>query len=214
MRSAALLYALALSVLLLEPRVTGAAPPRAPALPSVAFVRTYNVYLMRTDGTGARAITTRGSSASNGLQYPWYQWSPDGKYLLLEREHQYGSSNDLLLMSVDGTLLRTLKTGLPHADFPPTWADDRDQIAYVGAMHPAQTNVHYEVDAIDVVQGITRTLFSFSNSGGCGGGTSDPAQQAFWSETGLGGTEPRMQWSVGTHTALYSWMCGAGLRIV
>jgi hypothetical protein len=218
MRRTAHLGSIALSLALLVPLHAHAAPPshRTPAAatrPSVAFTRDYNVFLMPTDGGTVHTVTTRGSMAQ-GIQYPWYQWSHDGKYLLLERGHLNSGKNDLLLMSADGTLLRTLQTGISIADFPPTWADDADQIAYIASQGNAGNNIRYTIDALDVTTGKTRLLFTYSNLGACGGGTTDPAQQLFWAETGLGGVEPRMQWSVGAHTAIYSWECGNGLRLV
>jgi pimeloyl-ACP methyl ester carboxylesterase len=125
-----------------------ATPPSAPNTPlskiHIAFTQNNNVYLMNADGTGRRVITTNGTAPTkpNAINYPWYQWSPDGKYLLLVRENGnkygnvglYGHYYDLLLMNAAGHLIRTLVGGAPASEIDPTWAADADVYAYTSAI--------------------------------------------------------------------------------
>ena len=135
----------------------------------IAFTQNNNVYLMNMDGTGRTAVTTNGTVATkpNAVNYPWYQWSSDGKYLLLVRENGnkygnigvYGHYYDLLLTNAAGILIRTLVREAPASEIYPTWADDADAYAYTSAIaYQAATPTVYTVSVRDL-GGHTLALF-------------------------------------------------------
>jgi len=183
----------------------------------IAFTQHNNVFLM--DGTGKLldVITTRGTGPSGEkyVAYPWYQWSPDGKYLLVVRETGYPISWDLLLMNARGNLVRTLATGLPDATFYPSWAFDADQIAYVGAARTQSATenggIPSQVYGVDV-QGHTRMLWSFEQFGGCGGGSGGPAANLQQQEEQGYYYAPTLQWSVRQRLVILSDSCDGGVE--
>jgi hypothetical protein len=185
-----------------------AAPPPPPTIPLVAFTRHNNVYVMSTAGTRVSAITTRGTGYP-GIAYPAYSWSPDGKYLLLVREYTKSGKADLLLLNNSGKVIRTLATGIPgQADFWPGWAIDADQIAFVAG----NTNTRHRVERVDT-SGHRTFLFSYASSGGCGGGSDNPSEIAYWNEVGYQGNRPAISWSVKQHLAAYASGCGGGVNV-
>jgi len=190
---------------------TRAVPVATPA--RVVITQHNNVYLV--DGAGGRrALTTRGTGLA-GVSYPWYAWSPDGAYLLLLRDtfdptNPSQPRSDLLLLDRQGTVLRTLAHPSIEADFPPTWASDGDQIAYVAPQAtPAPT---LTVDAVDL-RGHTRALWRYTAQEGCGGATFDPAEQLQWQYIGYEGRAPALDWSIAGHRALYSATCAGGVNV-
>lgn len=105
----------------------------------IAYSKASNVYIMDGASKPLYTVTTRcaGYAGSHYVAYPWYAWSPDGKYLLVVRETGYPISWDLLLMDARGNLLRTLASGLQEAYSYPSWALDADEIAYLGVVGAA-----------------------------------------------------------------------------
>jgi len=105
-----------------------------------AFTQNNNVYLMHATGGGRQTVTTQGIGYQTvgGIVYPWYSWSPDGRYILLVKWRTTGNSGILFLLNQQGTVLRTLATLPAPADFWPTWAIDADQIAFVAAQRTDQ----------------------------------------------------------------------------
>lgn len=97
---------------------------RAAATPLVAYLKHGNVFFVPVGGGGTTAVTTRGSADPNSVSYPWYQWSPSGRYLLLVRQQE---SYDLLLINRQGDLVRTLLHNMGQATFYPSWAIDADE---------------------------------------------------------------------------------------
>jgi hypothetical protein len=173
----------------------------------IAYKQAFNVHLM--DGAGHRlgVVTTRGTAdyttGPSAVTYPWFAWSPDGRYLLLVRENGDGPSWDMLLLDPQGNVLRTLATGSREAPFYPSWALDADQIAYVSDMPPSAGTV--PVDGIDV-HGRTRALWRFQPLLGCGGGGWGPAESLRMREQGYG-FAPTLQWSVRQGLAVFSNSC-------
>jgi hypothetical protein len=178
-----------------------AAPSRStmpPAAQPLVYRQGWNVYLMDMRSGVKRAITTEGSGY-NGIYYPWYQWSPDGKYLLLVRingARQTATNVDLLLMQSGSSTLHTLVSGVVFPDFNPSWALDSDQIIYVSQQRLDQRGVvHNTMSGIDVA-GHNKVLWRYDNRQGCGGGTPVPGEQLRWTEVGPLGVQRTMQWSM------------------
>lgn len=180
----------------------------------IAFTQHVNVYLMNGDGANRQVVTTRGTDYQ-GIYYPWYQWSPDGNYLLLVRANaalRTNDNQDLLLLAADGTLIRTLATGIPLADFYPHWAIDGDRIVYVTAQSDSGGVFHNTVATVDP-DGRRGAGWRYDSHEGCGGGTPDPAQQLLDQEVGFGAVRQSMQWSIARHLAVYSASCASGLNV-
>jgi Tol biopolymer transport system component len=180
----------------------------------IAVTQQFNVFLMHGDGSGRQVVTTRGTGYQ-GIYYPWYQWSPDGKYLLLVRANaalRTSDNQDLLLLNADGTVIRTLATGIPQADFYPSWAIDGDRIVYVALQRASGGALRNTVATVDT-GGQHGAGWSYDSHEGCGGGTPDPAQQLLNQEVGFGAVRQSMQWSIGRHIAVYSASCVGGLNV-
>jgi Tol biopolymer transport system component len=183
----------------------------------VAFTRHFNVFLMNAAGTNTTTVTSRGTGYQ-GTYYPWYQWSFDGKYLLLVRSEPLPKSQrrqHLLLLDPAGHVLRDLAILPQSADFFPTWALDANQIAYVASENwPKSASAPLNTVNVADVLGNTHVAWRYRSTGeGCGGGSPDPADAVYWQETGFGGTPPSMQWSISRHQAIYSASCAGGLYL-
>ncbi len=182
-------------------------PPARPL--RIVFLRHDNVYLLDTATGTSRALTTRGGHGD--IYYPWYEWSPDGRYLLLVRGHQSSTVQDLLLLNADGAVLRTLASTQVTSIFAPHWATDANLIAYVASATPSATvpgNVDH-LARLDV-QGRRSPLWSFGEPAGCGGGTSDPSEMLQWTQTGFGSLAMTFYWSTTRHLAVYTNSLCAG----
>lgn len=96
----------------------------APAAPLVAFASdaagTYDLYVVRLDGSGLRRVT-EGPEADTAPS-----WSPDGRRLVFW-SHLAGTSR-LTVVDVDGRNRRELPVATqpdgPHRVFPPAWSPD------------------------------------------------------------------------------------------
>lgn len=195
------------------------APARAATIShtAVIFSRHFNVFVTNTAGKSVTAITSRGTGYQ-GIYYPWYQWSPDGRYILLVRSEPATGNRrqeDLLLLDARGKILRTLATMPAYTDFYPHWAIDGDQIAYVAWTKWPKTSTipYYAINGVGI-DGKKHVVWGYWSIGvGCGGGTSDPAETAFWGETGFGGMPSSLQWSLARHLAIYSAGCDGGLKL-
>jgi WD40-like Beta Propeller Repeat len=212
-RRLGLLTLLALALTL--PLPSGGAVAATP--PLIAFTRHFNVFLMNTDGTNIVTVTGRGTGYQ-GIYYPWYQWSFDGKYLLLVRSEPLPKSQrrqHLLLLDPTGHVLRDLATLPESADFFPSWALDANQIVYVASENwPKSASAPLNTVNIADVSGNTHVAWRYRSIGeGCGGGSPDPADAVYWQETGFGGTPASMQWSTSRHEAIYSASCAGGLYL-
>lgn len=200
------------AILVIVELLWGKAPAAAAVPLRFAFTQHFNISLMDVTGGGRQAVTTRGTnpSARNPISYPWYQWSPDGQYLLLLRK---ASAANLLLLNPKGVVVRTLATAQFPADFNPSWAIDADRIVFVASSKPASGGAfQHTVKTVDV-HGHQAFGWNYRSVEGCGGAAPDPAASMYWAETGLGGVAPSMQWSIGQHLAIYSQSCRGGLNL-
>lgn len=187
------------------------ASARAATAPGLRVVYTQhdNVYLLDTASGQTRQLTTRGGHGD--IIYPWYAWSPDGRYLLLVRGHQSTPATDLLLLDRTGTVLRTLASPSTPAVVRPAWAADADRLSYVASATPA-ASVPGTIDHLVSLdpQGHRAPLWSFGEPAGCGGGTSDPSEQLEWGETGFGSLAMTFSWLTARHLAVYTNSLCAG----
>jgi TolB protein len=97
-------------------------PAWSPDGATIAFASkragTFDIYVMRADGTGTRRLTsTRGDDT-----HP--TWSPDGEQLAFER------TDDIYAMSADGNRVHLISAG-PASDGNPAWSPDGRWIAFV-----------------------------------------------------------------------------------
>jgi hypothetical protein len=56
-------------------------------------------------------------------------------------------------------------------------------------------------------------LFSYASLEGCGGGSDDPSEIAYWNEVGYEGNRPAISWSVRQHLAAYQSGCNGGVNV-
>src|SRR5579862_8389591 len=120
---------------------------------------------------------------------------------------------DLLLLDRTGTVLRLLAVAAP-GDFYPTWAIDGDEVAFTAGYTPvtdAASRTYPSlgptvwVDAVDI-RGRVRPLWHYHSDETCGSGFGgiEPALLDYQDEAGQSGLEPRLQWSLRQHVAIYA----------
>lgn len=184
---------------------------RAADSPLVAYLKNNNVFFIPATGGSATAVTTRGSNNPNGISYPWYQWSPSGRYMLLRREHGQNHAYDLLLINRQGDLVRTLLRNMDQDRFYPSWAIDADVIAY-SLFGGTANDPMIEVRQVDL-QGRTSPLWIAKGGGGCDGGAGpeDPSRELAYTESlPIEGAS----WSVNQHLAVYrTSFCSGSLNL-
>jgi Tol biopolymer transport system component len=98
-------------------------PAWSPGAASIAFASkrsgTFEIYVMRADGSGTRQLTrTRADDL-----HP--TWSPDGKRIA------FASGDGIWVMASDGTAAHAISNGRLAQDAAPAWSPDRDWIAFV-----------------------------------------------------------------------------------
>lgn len=184
---------------------TSSAAPRLQT--RIAFGQNNNVYLVNADGTGRITVTTRSTDPNkpnaNPISYPWYQWSPDGKYLLLVRVSRTGS--DLLLLDTNGNVLRTLAHGVGGAGLT-SWAIDGDQIAYVATNSSSSSTAR--VEQVDTSGNVVHEYPLALTGGGCGGGPNVwVTRRLYWNETGYEGVPATLSWSIRQQLAAIAPTC-------
>lgn len=175
----------------------------------VAFTRDNSLW-MTTIGSGGKRLIRQANATS---QPSWYQWSPDGKYLLVSMSHPKTASSTLVLYNAKGVLLRTLVPKLRwYGGYYASWAANADRVAFIagnckqmkiaGCVHPYDS-VLYSVG----VHGRQSFAGSFTpvGSGGnsCGGyqpdpTASDPSKELYRVETDFGITMPILHWYAGS----------------
>jgi len=173
---------------------------RDAAAARVAFTQGSSLWMANADGSG-RLMIARGNPSS---PISWYEWSPDGRYLLVVRSHPNTSSSDLLLYDAYGTRLRALVRHAPWSGFYASWAANADRVAFVAGTCgrvgvrasgcPASNEAVFSVG----VQGNRTFIGSYQSAGGgCGGGLQDPAANLYRIETDFGITMPVLHWRTG-----------------
>ncbi len=187
------------------------ATPVSPVL--VAFTQNSNVFLINLATRHRTVVTTKGRDNGSGASYPWYAWSPDGKYLaLLRRNNGPGATapQNLLVLDRSGTVLHTLVGG--SGDFYPGWAVDTDQVAYISDSGYDHGRAYFDVTAVDM-QGRTSHLWRSTNAQFCGigEGVSDPAGSLYLRESN---PERSLRWSARSGIAVYASPCAPGLQVI
>jgi Tol biopolymer transport system component len=81
---------------------------------------TFDIYLMNSDGSGSRALTSTSADDANPT------WSPDGRSIAFDR----GGSGRLYVMKADGTGVRRI-TDDTADETDPAWSPRGNWIAYV-----------------------------------------------------------------------------------
>jgi Tol biopolymer transport system component len=79
----------------------------------------FDVYVMRADGTGTRRLTSSRSTDSHPT------WSPDGSKIAFSRD-----AADIYVMNADGSGVRKI-TAVSASESEPSWSPDGKWIAYV-----------------------------------------------------------------------------------
>jgi TolB protein len=83
-----------------------------------------DLYLMRSDGTGLRRITSRGAYTP--------AWSPDGKWIAFASNRsrpRHENASEIYVMRANGTALRRV-TRNRFADWQPAWAPDGKRLIF------------------------------------------------------------------------------------
>lgn len=91
---------------------------------SIVFVRSGDIYSMRADGSGQRALTTGPELDSRP------RFSPNGRFVLFERRTAGGAPRDLYTVGAGGGRLGAL-TKTPDDEHDATFAPDGRAIVYV-----------------------------------------------------------------------------------
>ncbi len=92
---------------------------------------TYDLYLIRADGTGLRRLTHSRTASDFSPT-----WSPDGTKLAYRHELAHDGESTINVMDADGTGIRTL-----HEGISPAWSPDGERIAFAGASGGPGTDI-------------------------------------------------------------------------
>jgi hypothetical protein len=161
------------------------------AQPLIASMQNGNIWLMNADGSDQRAITDDAAAEyqDDGTHYPWYEWSPDGQYLLIVKEQRAMNAgppnNGFLIYDAASGEVRTLVGDLGPIAFYPSWALDANQIVFVSADPLTGTGDNYSLSTLDP-EGTVTPLVDISGPA-CNlpsGNPTDPAYDLYLKEFG------------------------------
>jgi Tol biopolymer transport system component len=74
----------------------------------MAFTQNSNVFYLNLETHERTVVTTKGRDDGTGASYPWYGWSPDGKYLALLRLNEAAGAKvpqNLLILDRSGAVV-------------------------------------------------------------------------------------------------------------
>ncbi|MCK4847222.1 MAG: PD40 domain-containing protein, partial [Deltaproteobacteria bacterium] len=74
----------------------------------------FNIYTIRTDGSGLTQLTFNGDNQSPS-------WSPDGRFIVYERKKTLKSNGSIFIMQRDGSNTIRISTGKANYTSP-TWS--------------------------------------------------------------------------------------------
>jgi Tol biopolymer transport system component len=116
-------FALLTLIVLSATGCAGSNAEDAEATGTIAFVRGSQLWVMRADGTGQRALTQGETPA----------WSPDGRRIAYSRDRNVGASDIFVIRSRGGGRLR-LTSGKYKYEYQhsPVWSPDGRRIAFQG----------------------------------------------------------------------------------
>jgi dipeptidyl aminopeptidase/acylaminoacyl peptidase len=97
------------------------APAWSPNGKEIAFMHRDGIWLVRSDGSNARQLGTKGGSDP--------AWSPDGARLVYTGSAEEAAH--LFVVDADGSGVRELTSGRRVRDLRPSWSPDGRQIAFV-----------------------------------------------------------------------------------
>lgn len=132
------------------------------------------LYVMRSDGSHARLVTSRGAEMGGYAGSTGAGWSPDGKRLVFQRQNRNGALA-IFTVRLDGTGDRRLTPWRLNAGDHPDWSPDgrwivfrshvdQDRQGNVYLVHPNGTDLHRITDTH--THGATNYLsYSFSPDG-------------------------------------------------
>ena len=83
-----------------------------------------DIWLVATDGTACRPLTTQGATADRPA------WSPDGRFVAFTARRQKDEANQLYIVPADGGEARRL-TSVPTGVSAPRWFPDSRRIAFI-----------------------------------------------------------------------------------
>jgi dipeptidyl aminopeptidase/acylaminoacyl peptidase len=162
--------------------------------------------MVKVGGSDSRLILA--GDAENPVS--WYQWSPDGRYLLVAQGHLNTSSSALMLYSAKGSFLRTLVQKARWTGFYASWAVNGDRVAFVagtckqakiaGCASPNDSALL--TVGLHGLQSFAGSFRQFGSGGGCGGAPNptapDPSAELYRVETEFGITMPTLNWYTGS----------------
>jgi hypothetical protein len=157
------------------------------ALPTIAYTQdnTLNLYYPET-GTSELLLD------ESSVPYTFFYratWSPDGSRLAYLRPDDVDTSlSTLIVRNADGQEIPVVSANF-NTPFAPNWIDNEHILyaAYTGE-HREFVSVLNAFSVAVTENAEPQLLGTFDVSEGCGGGTNDPAQSDYYTETTLGGS--------------------------
>lgn len=141
------------------PGAHAAYPAWAPSTDRIAFVGNvtgnFELYTVNADGSGLTRLTTTPENEFRPA------WSPDGAYLVYDRDVTDSVARDLFITDANGGVAERLSTGGRY-NFNSAWSPDGERIAFM-----SQRDGNEEIYTVGVFSG---ALHRLTNSGASDGG--------------------------------------------